>query len=191
MERDGYPKFGMSSVLIAEGEPRIASFVKSGLDANGFTTSVATDGDEAIALSRRVRFDLVVLDASLVRLRPGLIEDLRSGDADLPVVMLTKQDMVDTTAAPIGGLADEYIRKPFRFSELLARVSRRVRPSHPPPAHVLHRHGATLDRRTRRLTLEGRTLELTAREAALVELILRDADRGLTPDVLLSRLRSL
>lgn len=181
----------MSSVLIAEGEPRIASFVKSGLDANGFTTSVATDGDEAIALSRRVRFDLVVLDAALVRLRPGLVEDLRSGDADLPVVMLTKRDMVDATVAPIGGLADEYLRKPFRFSELLARVSRRVRPSPPPPAHVLHRHGATFDRRTRRLTLEGRTLELTAREAALVELILRDADRGLTPDVLLSRLRSL
>ena len=181
----------MSSVLIAEGEPRIASFVKSGLDANGFTTSVATDGEEAIALSRRVRFDLVVLDASLVRLRPGLLEDLRSTDADLPVLMLTKRDLADTDMEPLGGLADDYLRKPFRFSELLARVSRRIRPNAPQPPPVVHRHGATFDRGSGRLTLEGRTLELTPREAALVDLIFRDADRGLTPDALLSRLRRL
>jgi two-component system, OmpR family, copper resistance phosphate regulon response regulator CusR len=181
----------MSSVLIAEGEPRIASFVKNGLDANGFTTSVATDGDEAIALSRRVRFDLVVLDASLVRLRPGLVEDLRSGDADLPVLMLTKRDLVDASQTPIGAVADDYLRKPFRFSELLVRVSRRIRPSTPSPPAVLHRHGATFDRGSGRLTLEGRTLDLTPREAALVDLIFRDADRGLTPDALLSRLRNL
>jgi DNA-binding response OmpR family regulator len=181
----------MSSVLIAEGEPRIASFVKSGLDANGFTTSVATDGDEAIALSRRVRFDLVVLDAALVRLRPGLVEDLRSGDADLPVLMLTKRDLVDAAMVPVDGVADDYLRKPFRFSELLARVTRRIRPSAPPAPPLLHRHGATFDRRTRRLTLEGRTLDLTPREAALVDLIFRDTDRGLTPETLLRRLRSL
>ena len=181
----------MSSVLIAEGEPRIASFVKTGLEANGFAISVATNGDEAIALARRVRFDLVVLDASLVRLSPGLIEQLRSGDPRLTVLLLTKRDVIEATADPVGEQADEYLRKPFRFSELLAIVSRRVRPSAPSAPTVIYRHGATFDRQRRRLTLEGRTVELTAREAALVDLIFRDADRGLTPDALLTRLRSL
>jgi two-component system, OmpR family, copper resistance phosphate regulon response regulator CusR len=181
----------VSSVLIAEGEPRIASFVKTGLDANGFTTTVATDGDEAVALTRRVRFDLVVLDAALVRSRPGLVEDLRGDDPDLPVVMLTKEDLIEATSDAPGALANDYLRKPFRFSDLLARITRRIRPQAPSAPMVVHRHGATFERQTRRLTLEGRTLELTAREAALVDLIFRDANQELTSDKLLARLRSL
>ena len=181
----------MSSVLIAEGEPRIASFVKTGLEANGFATSVATNGDEAIALSRRVRFDLVVLDASLVRLSPGLIEELRSGDPHLPVLLLTKRDLSEVSTDPVDGLADDYLRKPFRFSELLAHVSRHMRPGTPSPPTVIHRYGATFDRESRRLTLEGRTVDLSTREATLVDLIFQDADRGLTREALLRRLRSL
>jgi two-component system, OmpR family, copper resistance phosphate regulon response regulator CusR len=182
---------GMSSVLIAEGEPRIASFVKHGLDANGFVTSVATSADEAIALSRRVRFDLVVLDAALVGLKPTLVQDLRGDEPHTPVLLLTKQDLIEASTDPHGVPADDYLRKPFRFSELLARVSRRIRPSAPAAPTVLHRHGATFERRTRRLTLEGRTLELTPREAALVDLIFRDSEGELTSEQLLGRLRSL
>jgi DNA-binding response OmpR family regulator len=184
----------MSSVLIAEGEPRIAAFVKHGLDANGFVTSVATSADEALALSRRVRFDLVVLDAALVSSTPTLVQDLRGDEPHTPVLLLTKQDLIEATTDPHGVPADDYLRKPFRFSELLARISRRIRPSAPaaPAAPtILHRHGATFERRTRRLTLEGRTLELTRREAALVDLIFRDSEGELTSEQLLGRLRSL
>jgi DNA-binding response OmpR family regulator len=180
----------MSSVLIAEGEPRIASFVKRGLDASGFTTLVATDGDEAIAMSRRLSFDLIVLDAALAQDMPWLVQDLQSGGR-VPVVMLTKRDLVAAATDPSMDHADEYLRKPFRMSDLLARVYRRVRPASPAPPAVLHRHGATFDRQNRRLTLEGRMLELTSREAALIDLVFRDADRDLTAEQLRTRLRSL
>lgn len=188
--RDGSPSTGMSSVLIAEGEPRIASFVKSGLDANGFTTTVAADSDEAIALSHGSRFDLVILDATLLRARPSLVQDLR-GDRGVPVLLLTKRDLVGAATDPATVRADDYLRKPFHFRELLARISRRLR--HPAPAvePVLRRGGAAFEPRTRRLTLDGRTLDLTAREAALVDLIFNEPGRSLSPDQLLGRLKSL
>jgi two-component system, OmpR family, copper resistance phosphate regulon response regulator CusR len=180
----------MSSVLIAEGEPRIASFVKKGLEASGFTTLVATDGDEAIAMCRRLTFDLVVLDAALAQAQPGLVQDLRNGGR-VPVVMLTTRDLVAAATDASIDQADEYLRKPFRMSELLARVSRRVRPRPHVAPVILRRHGATFDRQNRRLTLEGRILDLTPREAALTDLVFRDADQELTAEQLLTRLRSL
>jgi two-component system, OmpR family, response regulator len=181
----------MSSVLIAESEPRIASFVKMGLDAHGFTTRIAADGEEAIALSRRLDFDLVVLDAALIGRRPGLLSDLRGRRQHVPVLMLTKRDLVDTMTDPAGAPADDYIRKPFRFGELLAKISDRLRPPDRTEPLVVNRHGATYDRRLRRLTMDGRTIQLTAREAALVDLLFRDGNRALSRDQLLRRLRIL
>jgi two-component system copper resistance phosphate regulon response regulator CusR len=181
----------MSSVLIAEGEPRIASFVKSGLDAHGFTTRVAADGEEAVALSRRLDFDLVVLDAALIRVRPNLVSDLRSRRRHVPVLMLTKRDLVDTMTDPEAAPADDYIRKPFRFGQLLAKVSDRLRPPGRAEPMVVSRAGATYDRRLRQLTMDGRTIQLTAREAALVDLVFRDGTRALTRDQLLRRLQIL
>ena len=181
----------MSSVLIAEGEPRIASFVKKGLDAHGFGTLVAADGEEAVALSRRFDIDLVVLDAALLLARPGLLADLRARNRDTPILILTKRDLVDTVADADVAAADDYIRKPFRFGELLAKVTNRLRLPVRSEPMIVSRHGATYDRRLRRLTMDGRTIELTAREASLVDLIFRGGDRTLTLDQLLRRLRIL
>jgi DNA-binding response OmpR family regulator len=181
----------VSSVLIAEGEPRIASFVKKGLEGSGFTTLVATDGDEAIALSRRTPFDAIVVDAALVDARPGLVGDLRLSNENVPVVMLTKADLVEAASGAETDRADEYLRKPFRMSDLLARIRRRVRSNPPGPPDVLHRHGASFNRQSRSLAFEGRTRTLTTREAALIELVFRDADRELTEEQLLTRLRRL
>ena len=181
----------MSSVLIAEGEPRIASFVKKGLDNAGFATLVASDGDEALALVRRVPFDVIVLDASLAVHRPTLVEELRAGIPRVVVVILTKIDLVEAATESATEGADAYLRKPFRVSELVDRLRRHVDDSHTSRPAIVRRHGATFDRHSRSLTFEGKTRTLTNREATLVDLVLRDADRELTDEQLRSRLRSL
>ena len=118
------------------------------------------------------------------------MENLRSGGR-VPVVLLTKRDLVAAATDPSTDRADEYLRKPFRMSDLLARVYRRVRPTGQAAPEILHRGGATFDRQNRRLTIEGRILDLTSREAALIDLVFRDADRELTAEQLQNRLRSL
>ncbi|HEV3408523.1 MAG TPA: response regulator, partial [Gaiellaceae bacterium] len=113
----------MSRILMAEDEARIASFVEKGLRANGFATEVAADGDTAYALARTGRFDLLILDLAL----PGLdglrvLRALREEGHDLPVIILTASDTVRDVVTGLEGGADDYITKPFRFEELLARV---------------------------------------------------------------------
>ena len=106
----------MSRILIAEDEPRIASFVEKGLRANGFATSVAADGRTALARARGGEFDLMVLDIGL----PGMdgfevLRSLRAERNPVPVIILTARDSVQDTVAGLEGGADDYMPKPFRF----------------------------------------------------------------------------
>jgi two-component system copper resistance phosphate regulon response regulator CusR len=116
----------MSTILIAEDEERIALFVDKGLRAAGFTTIVASTGPDALAAAQGGGFDLVLLDIGL----PGMdgfevLRRLRATDAGVPVIMLTARSGLDDTVAGLEGGANDYIPKPFRFDELLARVRRR------------------------------------------------------------------
>ncbi|HEU4448722.1 MAG TPA: response regulator transcription factor [Gaiellaceae bacterium] len=177
----------MSRILIVEDEERIASFVEKGLRANGFTTSVAADGDSGLALAGSGRFDLVVLDIGL----PGMdgfqvLRELRRAGSRVPVVMLTARDDVQDTVAGLEGGADDYITKPFRFEELLARVRVRLRGERAPEETVLAAGGASLDLRTRRLSADGDDVDLSAREFALAEMFFRHPGQVLSREQLLS-----
>ena len=177
----------MKRILIAEDEPRIASFLEKGLRANGFTTAVAGDGDEALLRARSGDFDLLVLDIGL----PGrdgfsVLRELRRGDSRLPVVILTARDGVADTVAGLEGGADDYVTKPFRFEELLARVRVRLRGESAPEDTVLRHGDVALDLRTRRVEVDGRMVELTAREFSLAETFLRNAGQVLSREQLLS-----
>ena len=178
----------MSRILIAEDETRIASFLEKGLTAAGFTTTVAGTGTEALTLAKRGGYDLLILDIGL----PGLdgfevLHELRRAGARLPIVMLTARDGVSDTVAGLEGGADDYVTKPFRFEELLARVRARLREERAPIETELSVGGLTLDLRTRQLQVDGGAVELSAREFALAELFFRHPGQVLSREQILSQ----
>jgi two-component system copper resistance phosphate regulon response regulator CusR len=177
----------VNRILIAEDEERISSFIEKGLRANGFTTTVAGDGHQAIALARSGDFDLLILDLGL----PGrdgtdVLRELREWDRQTPVVILTARDGLTDKVAGLEAGADDYVTKPFRFEELLARVRVRLRDERAPEPTMLRAAGSALDLRTRRLLVGERSMELTAREFALAETFFRHAGQVLSREQLLS-----
>jgi two-component system copper resistance phosphate regulon response regulator CusR len=178
----------MSRILIAEDEQRISSFVDKGLVAAGYTTQVVTDGAEAIELVLGGGFDLLVLDIGLPSADGfEVMRRIRRAGATLPVIVLTARTSAEDTLASLEGGANDYMPKPFRFDELLARVRLRLADATQGGLPRLAIEGLELDLRTRRAIVDGREVELSAREFALAEELLRHADRVLSREQLLSR----
>ena len=177
----------MNRILIAEDEPRIASFVERGLRANGFTTSVVEDGATALDLAMTSEFDLLVLDIGLP-IMDGftVLRRIRAARNEMPVVVLTARSEITDTVAALEGGADDYMSKPFRFDELLARIRLRLRADRTPEVSVLRHGELSLDLRTRRAEVAGKVVELSAREFALAEILLRNPDQVLSREQLLS-----
>jgi DNA-binding response OmpR family regulator len=177
----------VTRILIAEDERHIASFLDKGLTANGFSTSVASDGVTAAAIARDSDFDLVILDLGLPG-RDGLdvLSELRRRGERLPVIVLTARDAVPDRVAGLELGADDYVTKPFSFEELLARVRARLRDDRSEESTMLRAGDVTLDLRTRRADVEGASVELTAREFALAETFMRHAGQVLSREQLLS-----
>ena len=177
----------MNRILIAEDEPRLASFLEKGLRANGFVTTIVADGVTASTMARDDEFDLLVLDLGL----PGrdgavVLRELRAAGQRMPVVILTARDDVSDTVAGLEGGADDYVTKPFRFEELLARVRARLRDERSVEPTVLRAGEMTLDLRTRRASTDGHTIDLTAREFTMLEVLIRHAGQVLSREQLLS-----
>jgi two-component system, OmpR family, response regulator len=177
----------VSRILIVEDEYRIALFLESGLRANGFATTIAADGHQALALVRAHEYDLLVLDLGLPDL-DGLdvLRELRRRNRALPVIILTARDDVNDTVNGLEGGADDYMTKPFRFDELLARVRVRLRGQHAPEETVLHARDIALDLRTRRAHVGERVVDLSAREFSVAEVLFRHPGHVLSREQLLS-----
>lgn len=176
----------MNRILIAEDEQRISDFVEKGLRAEGFQTHAVPDGHTAVELAGD--FDLLILDLGL----PGLdgfsvLRRIRAERIDIPIIILTARDAVEDTVAGLSGGADDYMRKPFSFDELLARVRLRLRSTNAGEATVLRVADLALDVRTRRALVGEKTVELTTREYALLEEFMRHPDQVLSRQQLLSR----
>jgi DNA-binding response OmpR family regulator len=179
----------VSRILIAEDEPRLASFLEKGLRAAGHTTTVCTDGVQAAAMASDDEFDLLILDIGL----PGqdgfaVLRALRARGSQLPVLVLTARDEIADTVTGLDLGADDYVTKPFVFEELLARVRARLRASGPEggEALALDVGGIHLDVRTRRAEAGGEVVDLTAKEFALLETFLRHPGQVLSREQLLS-----
>jgi len=180
----------VNRILIAEDEERIASFVERGLRSNGFLTTIVEDGETAYQEAVRGGYDLLLLDIGLPRVDGfTVLRRLREARVSMPVVILTARDSVRDTVAGLEGGADDYIAKPFAFEELLARVRLRLRSdgSGTADANILQVGDMSLDLRTRRASVEGVTVDLTAREFLLAEVFCRHPDQVLSREQLLSQ----
>lgn len=174
-------------ILIVEDEERISSFVAKGLKAHGFTPTVVGDGITGLDYAVSGEFDLVVLDIGLPGLDGfGVLARLTADHPDLPVIVLTARDSVADTVAALEGGAADYMAKPFKFDELLARVRLRLRRTGPVESDVIEVGDISLDLRRRVATAAGRDVELSARELSLAEVLMRHRGQVLSREQLLS-----
>ncbi|MBB0967881.1 response regulator transcription factor [Dietzia aerolata] len=187
----------MNRILIAEDDPRIVSFLEKGLQAAGFATSHVRDGRSALESMRAGDHDLVVLDIGLP-LMDGfeVLSTARGSGITTPVVVLTARDSVDDTVLGLESGANDYLAKPFHFAELLARVRVRLGEGGDPTgggeggasgsAPALHHGDLSLDLLTRIASVDGRPVELTSREFAMLKVFLKHPGQVLSREQILA-----
>lgn len=168
-------------VLVVEDEERIAEFIRKGLTEHGYAVDVARDGGEALDWAEIAEFDLIVLDV-LLPVRNGLdvCRKLRARGLRTPVLMLTARDAVEDRVAGLDSGADDYLAKPFAFAELLARLRALARRPPQVQAPVIAVGDLVLDTGTREVTRAGAGVELTTKEFALLEYLMRHPEQVLT-----------
>jgi two-component system OmpR family response regulator len=177
-------------VLVIEDDSKIASFVVNGLKQNGFAVDHAADGEKGLALAGAVTYDAAVLDIMLPKLDSlSLLRQLRQDKIHTPVLILSAKASVDDRVKGLQAGGDDYLTKPFAFSELLARVQALIRrASHTTEPTKLSAGDLTMDLLTREVARSGQKLELQAREFALLELLLRHPGRVVTKTMILEHL---
>jgi two-component system, OmpR family, copper resistance phosphate regulon response regulator CusR len=161
-------------VLVVEDEERVASFIAKGLEGAGYATEVASSGAEALDSFRERGADLVLLDVGLPDIDGfSVLKELRKVDQETPVIMLTARGDVASRVQGLDLGADDYLPKPFDFDELVARIRAQLRHSGQPQASVLQAGDLQLDLKTRRAQRGERGTDLTSREFAFLEFLLR------------------
>ncbi|HEY1270793.1 MAG TPA: response regulator transcription factor [Terriglobales bacterium] len=179
-------------ILIAEDDVALAGFVRKGLEAEHYAVDVSTDGEQARALASELDYDLLVLDLNLPRLDGvAILRDVRSRKTDLPILVLTGRGRIEDRVQCLDSGADDYLVKPFSFSELSARIRALLRRSRLPSESVLKVEDLKLDRVERRVTRGERAIELTSKEFALLEYLMRNAGRRVTRAMIIEHVWNL
>jgi DNA-binding response OmpR family regulator len=175
-------------VLIAEDEVRLADAIARGLRREGMAVDLAADGEQALVKSRVVRYDVLVLDRDLPRLHgDDVCRAVRGERPETGILMLTAAGTLDDVVSGLALGADDYLAKPFRFAELVARIhalARRTAPSRPP---VLRRGDVELDPARRRITRGGAEIELARKEFAVLEALMVADGATVSAEELLER----
>ena len=168
-------------ILVVEDEKKVASFLKKGLEEERYAVDCAFDGEEALFMADANEYDLVILDIMLPKV-DGLevLKQVRDKGATLPVLMLTAKDSIEDVVKGLDRGCDDYLTKPFAFAELLARVRALLRRKGREPAGELRVADLVLDPVTHAVSRGGKKLDLTAKEYALLEYLMRHADRVVT-----------
>jgi two-component system, OmpR family, copper resistance phosphate regulon response regulator CusR len=172
-------------LLVVEDEQTLAGYLQRGLEEAAWAVDVAGTVEEAWRLLRLNPYDLIVLDLGLPGADGGaLLRRLREGGADTPILILTARGSVDDRVAGLNAGADDYLAKPFAFSELLARIHALLRRGRAQRAMVLQVGDLQLDLLQRQARRGGQRIELTAREFAVLEFLMRHADEVVTRTML-------
>jgi DNA-binding response OmpR family regulator len=168
-------------ILVVEDDKAVASFVKKGLESEQYAVDVTGDGEDAQSLVGEANFDLIILDLVLPKI-DGLdvLKHIRSRKPSLPVLILSGRARVEDRVKGLDLGADDYLTKPFSFSELSARVRALLRRSPSTIGIVLRVEDLELDRAERVVRRAGRRVDLTPREFALLEYLMRNAGRSVT-----------
>jgi two-component system, OmpR family, copper resistance phosphate regulon response regulator CusR len=165
-------------MLIAEDDPALASFVKKGLEAEHYAVDVSSDGEWVRAQASEFNYDLLVLDLNLPRLDGvSILRHLRTRKPSMPILILTGRSRIEDRVQCLDLGADDYLVKPFSFTELSARIRALLRRSHLPAESVLQVEDLKLDRVERKAERAGRRIELTSKEFALLEYLMRNVRR--------------
>lgn len=173
--------FVIMRLLLVEDEPKLATFIQKGLSEEGFAVDVARDGEEAIERAERTAYDLVILDLMLPRMDGfAVCRRLRATGSETPILILSARGVVEDRVKGLETGADDYLTKPFAFSELSARVRALLRRRQPAALLTLAVADLTLDPMTRVVKRGPRRVELTQKEFALLEYLMRHAGQVVT-----------
>ena len=177
-------------ILVVEDDNKIASFVVKGLKQAGYAVDHCADGEEALILAETTGYDAAVVDIMLPKLDGlSLIQRLRAGKCRTPILILSAKASVDDRVKGLRAGGDDYLTKPFAFSELLARTQALIRRATQTAEPTRLAAGdLTLDLLTREVTRGKEKIELPAREFALLEYLLRNAGRAVTKTMILEHI---
>ncbi len=179
----------MTSILVVEDEPGISSFVAKGLTSAGYQVTVVDKGADAVSGALGGDYSLIVLDIGLPDMDGfEVLEQIRGQGATLPIIVLTARSSVEDTVSGLEQGADDYMSKPFRFEELLARIRLRLKnASSDDPSNMVQINvgGMHLDLRTRYASIDGEPVELSAREFTMLQAFMEHPDQVLSRSQLL------
>ena len=175
-------------ILVVEDEHKIAGAIKRGLEQESYAVDVAFDGDEGLSSALTDEYDVIVLD----RMLPGLLDgadiakEIRANSVRTPIIMLTAKDKIGDRVEGLNAGADDYLIKPFAFEELLARIRALMRRPQDHIGNVLTLDDLTLDTQTYEVKRAGRRIQLSQREYALLEYLMRNQNRILSKTNIIS-----
>jgi two-component system OmpR family response regulator len=174
-------------ILVVEDDEKIASFIVNGLKQSGFAVDMASDGEEALSLCGSVTYDALVLDIMLPKLDGlAVVRHMRRDKSLVPVLLLSAKASVDNRVSGLQAGADDYLTKPFAFSELLARIQALIRrATHAADPTTIVVGELSMNLLTREVTRAGQSIELQSREFALLELLMRHPGRPITKTMIL------
>jgi len=179
-------------ILVAEDDTALASSVRRGLESEHYVVDVSADDHDTRAMGGELDFDLVILDLNLPR--PDgmtILRFLRTRKPSMPILVLSGRNRVEDRVQCLDLGADDYLAKPFFFSELSARIRALIRRCHMPTESLLAVDDLKLDRMERRVERAGRRIELTSKEFLLLEYLMRNAGRRITRAMIIEHVWNL